>query len=70
MNVKTEENTKQGNKFQIRCIRDIIIGKESRGQDATFERDLLKAWSKYEGWESALEALPPALSAKSRALRR
>ena len=44
-------------KFQIQVIVDIIKSKESKGQDASFERDLLKSWSKYEGYESAKQAL-------------
>ncbi len=54
----TKKNGKQsGTWFEIKSIADIIKGKESSGQDATFERDLLKSWSKYEGYESAKDAL-------------
>jgi len=40
-------------KLQIKGVRDVIKGKEARGEDASFERRLLKSWSKYEGWEEA-----------------
>ncbi len=39
--------------FQIKAVADTIKGKEQRGVDATFERNLLKEWAKYEGWELA-----------------
>ncbi len=47
----------QGAWFEIKSVADVIKGKESRGEDATFERDLLKSWSKYEGYEGAKQAL-------------
>ena len=37
--------------------RKDIKSKESRGADVTFEKGLLKSWSKYEGYEYAAEAL-------------
>ena len=43
--------------FEIKCIKDIIIAKEAKGRDASFERNLLKSWAKYEGYEGANEAL-------------
>jgi hypothetical protein len=39
--------------YEIKCVADIIRMKEARGADASFERDLLKAWSAYPGYESA-----------------
>ena len=47
----------RGAYFEIKCIKDIIISKESKGEDATFERKLLKSWSKYKGYEKAKDAL-------------
>lgn len=57
----------KGNQYQIKCVRKTILGKESRGQDADFERGLLKSWAKYEGWESAGE--PFGASGKSKSGR-
>lgn len=48
---KKHEET--GNWYQIKCIRADILYKESNGMDASFERSLLKSWSKYPGWEEA-----------------
>ena len=42
-------------KYQIKCIRKTILGKEAKGQHADFERGLLKSWARYEGWEEAGE---------------
>ncbi len=39
--------------LQIKAIANVIKGKEKQGVDATFERNLLKEWAKYEGWELA-----------------
>jgi len=47
----------QGGYYEIKCISDVIKAKEAKGQDATFERDLLKSWKNYKGYESAKEAL-------------
>lgn len=44
--------------YELRCIRQTIIGKEKAGLDASFERNLLKKWAKYEGRENSLEYLP------------
>ena len=37
--------------YNVKSIKDIILSKEAKGQDATFERELLKSWGKYEGYE-------------------
>jgi len=44
---------KSGAEFQIECVANTIKLKESMGKDASGERELLKAWSKYKGWELA-----------------
>ena len=41
----------------IQSVADVIKSKEARGEDASFERGLLKSWQKYEGYEEAKEAL-------------
>ena len=43
--------------FQIKSVANTIKGKESRGEDAKFERNLLKHWAKLEGYEDAKKAL-------------
>ena len=43
--------------YAIKCVADVIKSKESKGQDANFERNLLKSWSKYEGYEEAKQTL-------------
>ena len=43
--------------LEIETIRKIIISREAKGEEAYFERDLLKSWSKYPGYESAGDAL-------------
>ena len=42
---------------EIKSVADIIKGKEARGEDASFERNLLCSWSKYKGYETAKQAL-------------
>ena len=51
-------------KYTINSVKNVIILKEKRGADASFERDLLKAWQHYEGWEYARDALRECGSAK------
>ena len=43
--------------FEIKSVADIIKSKELKGQDANFERNLLKSWSRHEGYEGAKQAL-------------
>jgi len=43
----------KGPYFEIKCVQDIIVSKEAKGEDATFERRLLESWSKYPGWVAA-----------------
>jgi len=57
MPVGTHSGREQGAWFQINAVADTIKLKEAKGMNATFERDLLKAWSKYPGYEAAKEAL-------------
>lgn len=42
-----------GNWFQIKCVKETILAKEKDGEDASFERNLLKSWALYPGWEDA-----------------
>jgi len=48
---------KGGARYQIKCVKDVIIAKEAKGQDTSFERKLLEAWAKHPGYESANQAL-------------
>jgi len=62
MAVTKAKGRQQGAHYQIQTTADTIVLKESMGQDASFERELLKAWSKHKGYESAkgvLAKLPP-----------
>lgn len=59
----------KGNKYQVECVKNDIISKESRGEDASYERWLLKSWSKYKGWESAIGALASLGKSKSRRVK-
>jgi len=43
--------------YEIQCTVETIRDKEAKGLDASYERNLLKSWSKYEGYEEAKEAL-------------
>lgn len=43
--------------FEVECIKKDIIAKEADGEDASFERGLLKAWAKVPGWGVAQDAL-------------
>lgn len=43
--------------YEIKTVADVIRMKEARGADTSFERGLLKAWSKEKGYESAAETL-------------
>jgi hypothetical protein len=52
-----QKNKERGPWYEIDCLRVDIINKESAGKDASFERKLLRAWSKYQGYEMAGEVL-------------
>ena len=54
---RTGKQSGRGTAFEIQAVVNVIKGKEAEGQDASFERKLLKAWSKYKGYEKAKEAL-------------
>lgn len=46
-----------GARFAIESVANTIRIKEANGKDATFERNILKGWAEYEGYESAKETL-------------
>ena len=52
-----KESLARGIKFEVRCIGDVIRSKEAKGQGASFEINLLRSRSKYEGYEVAKETL-------------
>lgn len=57
--------------YEIKCVKETIIAKEKTGEDASFEKGLLRAWSKHSGWESATQALSDTRKqSKSRGIRR
>lgn len=43
--------------YEILCLKNNIISKESKGGTDTFGRILLKSWSDYPGYQGAKEAL-------------
>jgi len=51
--ISHKKGEEKGAWFQIKCVKDIVRDKEARGEDASFERKLLKSWATYEGWEDA-----------------
>lgn len=51
------KDKERGAWFEIQCVKETIIAKEKDGKDASFERNLLKSWSKYPGYENATDAL-------------
>jgi len=57
------KDKERGPWFQIQCIKDNIISLKSKGKDTTFQRELLKSWSKYPGWEGAKQALEECCNA-------
>ena len=48
-----KKGEEKGNWCQIKSVKEVIANKEMRGESAKFERDLLKSWSHYPGWEEA-----------------
>lgn len=44
-------------KIQVDTVKNIVILKERKGKNASFERSLLKAWSTVPGFECAADAL-------------
>jgi len=52
-----QKGRERGPWFEIQCIQNLIASKEAKGLDATFERKLLKSWSKFPCYEEAREAL-------------
>lgn len=52
--------------FEIQSMANIIIGRESRGEDASYCWHLLECWKKYPGYELAGDVIK-ALSSTLRA---
>ena len=48
-----KKGEERGNWYQIKCVKDVVRNKEARGEDTSFERELLKSWHNYPGWEGA-----------------
>ena len=57
MPVTKKSGREQGALYQIKTVADNIKLKESLGQDTSYERGLLRAWSHCEGYESAKQVL-------------
>jgi len=60
-----QKGRERGSWYEIKCTQDVIRNKEARGEDASFERELLKSWAKYPGWESAGMAVGTRKKSKS-----
>jgi len=52
-----QKGKEHGPWYEIKCTADVIRSKEARGEDASFERELLRSWAKYPSWEDAGNAL-------------
>jgi len=59
-----QKGKERGPWFEIKCVKEIILSKEIKGEDATFERNLLRSWSEYPGWGNA--EMPPRNATKSK----
>ena len=46
-----QRTRERGPWYEIQSIKNIIVFKESQGEDASLERSLLKSWGQYKGWE-------------------
>lgn len=57
MPVTKAKGRQSGVWYQIKSVVEAIKIKEAKGKDTTFERNLLKEWSKVEGYEVAKDCL-------------
>ena len=64
-----KQGKQRGAAFEIKCVADTIRTKEINGMDATFERELLKAWVKHPGYQSAKAALASLSTRQGRLLQ-
>lgn len=48
-----KKGEEKGAWYEIKCTKDVVRRKEARGEDASFEKKLLRAWAKCPGWEDA-----------------
>lgn len=45
-------------KYECETVKNVILSKEKRGEDASYERELLRAWARYREYKtSATKAL-------------
>ncbi len=51
------KNKQRGIWYELESVKNDIISKESKGEDASYERKLLKSWTEYLGWNAAKQAL-------------
>ena len=52
-----KKGEEKGNWCQIKSVKEVIANKEMRGESAKFERELLRSWSRYKGYEEAKQSL-------------
>ncbi len=55
--ISKKKGKQRGASYEIQCVSDVIQAKELKGQDASFERNLLKKWSVYPEFKEAKVAL-------------
>ena len=52
-----KKGEEKGNWYQIKSVKEVIANKEMRGESVKFERELLRSWSRYKGYEEAKQSL-------------
>ena len=57
-NVCYRKGYEKGPWFAIQSIKESILIGEALSKDKSFERELLKSWAKYKGWEDAAKPFP------------
>ena len=57
LEISNNEGSNRKIRFEIQCVADIIKSKEVKKKDAAFERNLLKHWGDYDGYERAKQVL-------------
>ena len=54
------KSRERGAWFEVKSVQDVVRSKEEKGEDATFERELLKSWVNYKGYEDAVRPIGQA----------
>ena len=59
-NVCYRKGYEKGAWFAIQSIKESILIGEALSKDKSFERELLKSWANYKGWEDAAKPFSQA----------